>query len=119
MSSNQARKSSLSLPLYLTLWYAGIFTVSSIILFTIIYLSISTVLLDWTDDALLENIGEMSAMYKEEGLRELEAEIRREIEVHGKNKIFYRLFRRNGDAASSGNILGWPGLPNAEGHCRS
>jgi len=110
MSSNPVRKSSLSLPLYLTLWYAGIFTISSIILFTIIYLSISTVLLDWTDDTLLENIAEMSAMYKEEGLGELEGEIRREIEVHGKNKVFYRLFRRNGSVASSSNISGWPGL---------
>jgi heavy metal sensor kinase len=110
MSSSPTRKRSLSLPLYLTLWYAGIFTISSIILFAIIYLSISTVLLDWTDDALIENIDEMSAMYKEEGLGELEAEIRREIEVHGKHKVFYRLYRPNGDAVSISNIPDWPGL---------
>jgi signal transduction histidine kinase len=110
MSSNLVRKSSLSLPMYLTLWYAVIFTASSVILFTIIYLSISTVLQDWNDDAVVENIDEMSAMYREEGLRELKAEIRREIEVHGKNKIFYRLFRRNGEIASSSNISAWPGL---------
>lgn len=110
MSSDPTRKRSLSLPLYLTLWYAGIFTISSIVLFAIIYFSISTVLLDWTDDALIENIDEMSAMYKEEGLGELEAEIRREIGVHGKHKVFYRLYRPNGDSVSTGNTSEWPGL---------
>ncbi len=110
MSSSPDRKPSLSLPLYLTLWYAGIFTVSSLILFSIIYLSISGVLQNRNDEVLIDDVGEISALYREEGLSELEAEIRRETEIRGKNEVFYRLYHRNGNTVFSTNVADWHGL---------
>jgi len=47
-------------------------------------------------------------VFKEEGLEELDAQIRRELDIRGKNKVFYRLFRRNGDEISTTDMTDWP-----------
>jgi len=110
MSSNPDNKRRLSLPLHLTLWYAGIFTVSSLIIFTIIYIIISAILQNRTDDELRDDIGELSSVFKEEGINEFDAHVGREIVIHGKNKIFYRLIDINGIELFSTDISDWPGL---------
>ncbi|HEY4731886.1 MAG TPA: HAMP domain-containing sensor histidine kinase, partial [Gammaproteobacteria bacterium] len=110
MSSNPDNKRRLSLPLHLTLWYAGIFTVSSLIIFTIIYIIISAILQNRTDDELRDDIDELSSVFNEEGINEFDAHVGREIVIHGKDKIFYRLIDINGIELFSTDISDWPGL---------
>lgn len=88
MSLNQDNRRSLSLPLHLTLWYAGIFTISSIILFVIIYIIISSVLQNRMDKDLAEEIIEQSEIFKKEGKQELLLEIQREVGAGDHNKVF-------------------------------
>lgn len=113
MSSNPDNKRRFSLPLYLTLWYAGIFTVSSLIIFTIIYIIISTILLNRMDDELRDDIDELSSLFNEEGINEFDVHVGREIVIHGENKIFYRLIDINGIELFSTDISDWPGVKAA------
>jgi hypothetical protein len=59
----------------LTLWYAGIFTISTLVAFGSFYLVISTVLSERGDQDLMKDVREYSAMLAAEGIDRVKAEM--------------------------------------------
>jgi len=52
----------------LTLWYAGIFAVSSCVAFLLFYMLITSVIRERTDQELLNHAGEFSAVLETRGI---------------------------------------------------
>ncbi len=62
---------AIPIALRLTLWYAGIFTISSLIAFNIFYVSIEKIIQGHIDANLVEDVEELAVLFKEGGLNEL------------------------------------------------
>jgi heavy metal sensor kinase len=91
----------------LTLWYAGIFTVSSCIAFLLFYMLISSVIGERTDQELLNQAGQFSTVLKTRGLEAVESFAFLEAQAAGVKKVFFRLLYPNGNAFSSSNMSYW------------
>lgn len=94
----------------LTLWYALIFTVSSLCAFLLFYLSISSVLQQRMDKELLNEISEFSSILKQKGEDSIEALIQAEAESEGIGQSFFRCLDRNGEIIASSNMSSWEGV---------
>ncbi len=90
----------------LTLWYASIFTLSTLLALSIFYYRISFITMDRTDQELLEEIEEFSTLMSEEGLNKVKAEIASEVESEDE-EIFFRLFSIEGQVLAMGNTQPW------------
>jgi len=101
------------LALRLTLWYAGIFTISSLIAFTIFYFSIAEIIHGRTDADLIEDIEELSALFEKGGLTELNREFNEDIDSDGTDKVFFRLIGADAKTLLATDLSAWPGLPPA------
>ncbi|MDP2606017.1 MAG: hypothetical protein Q8S00_26035 [Deltaproteobacteria bacterium] len=71
MLSDKLRRVRRTLTFRLTVWYAGIFTVSSLLAFFFFYLQIASILRERTDEDLSDDIGEFSALLAEKGIEEV------------------------------------------------
>ncbi|MGD1075806.1 MAG: ATP-binding protein [Thermodesulfovibrionales bacterium] len=91
----------------LTLWYAGIFTVSSCIAFFLFYTLITTVIGDRTDQDLQSQVSRLSTLFAEEGIDAVENGVVIEAQAAGVKKVFFRLLRPNGQVFSSTNVSYW------------
>ena len=91
----------------LTLWYAGAFTVSSIIAFIVIYLLTTSIIQGRTDQELLEEVEEFSSLLELKGINEVKTQIDLETESDGVDKIFFRIISINGDELYSSNMSSW------------
>lgn len=91
MSLRKILKLSQTLAFRLTLWYAVIFTLSSFLVFLIIYITMSAAVENRTDKELLEDLSEISAIMNLKGLNSLGTEIQIEAESDGVERIFFRL----------------------------
>jgi heavy metal sensor kinase len=78
MSSKLIRDLRRPLALRLTLWYAGIFAVSSIAAFGVLYALIVSVVRERTDDDLEEDVEEFASFMQEGGLERVRSEIETE-----------------------------------------
>ncbi len=91
----------------LTLWYAGIFTVSSCIAFLLFYMLISSVIRERTDQELLNQAGQFSTVLERRGLEAVESFAFLEAQAAGVKKVFFRLLYPSGNAFSSSNMSYW------------
>ncbi len=91
----------------LTLWYAGIFTVSSCVAFLLFYTLITSVLQDRTDQELLSQARRFAAILSSEGVEEVAKSAVIEAQAAGVRKVFFRLLYPDGVAFSSSNISYW------------
>ncbi len=91
----------------LTLWYAGIFTVSSCIAFLLFYMLITSVIRERTDQDLLNQVGQFSTVFKARGLEAVESFAFLEAQAAGVKKVFFRLLYPSGLAFSSSNMSYW------------
>jgi heavy metal sensor kinase len=91
----------------LTVWYAGIFTVFSLLAFFVFYLQIASILRERTDEELLEDIEEFSALLAEKGIEEVKQTMVLEAEEDGVKEIFYRLLTPDGQELGSSNLFFW------------
>ena len=91
----------------LTLWYAGIFTVSSCIAFLLFYTLITSVIRERTDQELVNQAGEFSAVLEARGLQGVQSLAFLEAQAAGVKKVFFRLLYPNGLAFSSSNMSYW------------
>ncbi|MFH0813070.1 MAG: ATP-binding protein [Pseudomonadota bacterium] len=96
-----------TLALRLTLWYAGVFTISSIVAFSVFYLLITSVIQENRDQDLLEDVEEFSSLFTSKGIKEVKSEILVEAESDGVEKIFFRLLSLNGEELASTNMSSW------------
>ncbi len=91
----------------LTLWYAGIFTVSSCIAFFLFYMLITSVIHERTDQELLAQGGQFSTILKARGLEGVERFTFLEAQAAGVKKVFFRLLYPSGLVFSSSNMSYW------------
>ncbi len=94
----------------LTLWYAGIFTVSSLLAFLIFYLQIAAILDHRTDEDLLEDIEEFSDLLTAKGIDEVKATMLLEAKPDGVKEVFYRLLGSDGVEIASSELFFWGSL---------
>ena len=90
-----------------TLWYAGIFTLSSGLAFLFFYLLIINVIQDRTDRDLREEASKFSTILSLHGMDEVKRAAVLESQAAGERKIFFRLLSLNGEVFSSSNMSYW------------
>jgi heavy metal sensor kinase len=91
----------------LTLWYAGIFTISTLVAFGAFYLVISTVLSERGDQDLMKDVREYSAMLAAEGIDRVKAEMAWEALSDGQEHIFLRLLSMDGRELTATDMSAW------------
>ncbi len=91
----------------LTLWYAGIFTLSSAIAFLLFYALITTVIRERTDQELLGQVKRFSVLLSTEGVAAVENATIIEAQAAGVKKVFFRLLQLDGKVYSSTNVSYW------------
>jgi heavy metal sensor kinase len=110
MLFEKLRKIRRTLAFRLTLWYAGIFTVSSLLAFAFFYYQITATVRARTDDDLVEEIKEFSQRLNSGGIEGLKEFVVHEAEDEGENKIFYRVLTDQGKELASSDLSSWDGL---------
>jgi heavy metal sensor kinase len=91
----------------LTLWYAGIFTLSSCIAFLFFYFLITSIIRERTDQDLSEQAGRFSTILSMNGIDEVKRLAIIEAQAAGERKIFFRLLSPRGEVFSSSNMSFW------------
>ena len=91
----------------LTLWYAAIFTASSLLAFFFFYLQIASILRERTDEELLDDIEEFSTLFDEKGIDEVKRTMVLEAKNDGEKDVFYRLLGADGRELGSSELFSW------------
>ncbi|MGD2185041.1 MAG: HAMP domain-containing sensor histidine kinase, partial [Desulfobacterales bacterium] len=91
----------------LTLWYAGLFLLTSCVAFLFFYFLITTVIWDRTDQDLLGEARSLSSILKVEGIDAVQRQVILEAQAAGEKKIFFRLLSFAGQEFSSSNMSYW------------
>ncbi len=91
----------------LTLWYAGIFTVSSCIAFLLFYALITSLILERTNQELLSQVNRFSILLASEGAEAVKNSAVIEAEAAGVKKVFFRFLSANGQFFFSSNMSYW------------
>lgn len=94
----------------LTVWYAGIFTLSSLIAFIVFYLGITSIVRERTDEGLLEDVQELGTLFSSDGIEALERTLVVEADSDGNEEIFFRLLAPDGGQLASSNLSSWKDL---------
>jgi heavy metal sensor kinase len=102
-----------TLALRLTLWYAGVFAVSSLLAFALAYVLIAAVVQKQTDEDLQEDIEEYAAYLRRGGLDRVKAEMAVETEGGEANKTFIRVWVSGGRPVMTTDLTAWAGLMEA------
>jgi len=110
MSSKKPFSGRNTLALRLTLWYAGIFAVSSCIAFLLFYTLITSVIKDRSDEELLNQASRFASLYSTEGIDEVAKTAVLEAQAAGVRKVFFRLLSPNGEIFSSSNMSYWQNI---------
>jgi signal transduction histidine kinase len=115
MSLKRLIKLPRTLATRLTLWYAGIFTLSYVAAFLIFVLLGSPILRKNIDQDLLGEMRSFSSLIAALAADGLEAEeiepyLRIQAKNEGVDKRFYRLLSSDGQVIASSGMLSWPGL---------
>ena len=110
MFSKTISKLRHSLALRLTVWYAGIFVVFSIIAFILAYFSVAAVLQVQTDEDLEEDISEFSAFMRLGGIERVRKEILLETQGKEAQQVFFRLWAIDGSLLATSDLSSWAGL---------
>jgi heavy metal sensor kinase len=96
-----------SLAFRLTLWYGGIFMLTSCVAFLFFYLLITAVIRDRTDQDLLGEARTLSSILSTRGIEAVQRQVIFEAQAAGEKKIFFRLLSFSGQAFSSSNMSYW------------
>jgi heavy metal sensor kinase len=91
----------------LTLWYAGVFTVSSCVAFLLFYILVTSFIQERTDRELLSQVNRFSTLLVAEGVEAVKNDAVIEAQAAGIKKVFFRLLSLNGQVFSSSNISYW------------
>jgi hypothetical protein len=87
-----------------------VFTVSSLVAFSIFYIIISNVIQEHTDQALLKEMAEVASILKSKGEGSFKAEMSIEAEAEGVGNIFFRLLDPAGSEIAATNMSSWKGI---------
>ena len=107
MLFDKLRRFRRTLAFRLTVWYAVIFTASSLLAFFFFYLEIAAIISARTDEDLLDNIQEFSALLAAEGVEEVKRTMVLDAKEDGEKKVFFRLLTPDGKESASSNLSAW------------
>ncbi|MCP3901719.1 MAG: HAMP domain-containing protein, partial [Desulfobacteraceae bacterium] len=96
-----------TIALKLTVWYAGIFIVSSLIMFIVFSFFISKTMLEKIDLDLEENIKVFSQVVSQEGINGARRFAITKARAAGEKIVFYRLLYPTGEVFASSHMLYW------------
>ncbi len=91
----------------LSLWYAGIFILSSMVAFVIFYSITASTIQRSMDRQLLNEVKEFTSSLALNGVEEIKSEIVLEAESEGIDKMFFRLLNAKGEQIASTNMSSW------------
>jgi heavy metal sensor kinase len=91
----------------LTLWYAGIFALSSCVAFLLFYALITSFFQQQTDEDLLAQVNRFSSLLASEEIEAVKNAAVIEAQGAGVKKVFIRLLSLNGQVFSSSNMAYW------------
>jgi heavy metal sensor kinase len=98
----------------LTLWYAGIFTLSSCVAFLLFYMLITSFMREQTDLELLGQVNRFSTLLASEGVEAVKSVALVEAKAAGEKKVFFRFLSLDGQVFSSSNMVYWKNIPVTE-----
>jgi heavy metal sensor kinase len=114
MSSRKQISLHQTLAFRLTLWYAGIFTLSSCVAFILFYMLITSFMREQTDQEILGQVSRFATLLTAEGVEAVQGAALVEAQAAGVKKVFFRFLSRNGQVFSSSNMVYWKNIPIAE-----
>ena len=91
----------------LTLWYAGIFALSSGVAFLLFYTLITSFIRERTDQELLAQVNRFSALLVADGVEAVKNNAMIEAQAAGVKKVFFRFLSQDGQVFSSSNMSYW------------
>ncbi len=91
----------------LTLWYTILFSISSFLAFSIFFFVITSIMTQQIDEELIDDVDEYLQMLSIKGISEVKQEIIQEAETDGVEKIFFRIFDREGRIVGQSNMSLW------------
>jgi len=94
----------------LTLWYTALFGVLSLVVFLLVYVSLTSHLREQTDNELLSTAKEFEALYENQGVKALRSEFLREAKSRGTGRVFFRLLSPEGEVLAASDLDPWNGL---------
>jgi heavy metal sensor kinase len=94
----------------LTLWHLGIFSLLSVAVFGVVYLSLASHLQAQKDREIIDKAKEFGSLLREHGIAALQSEFDRESESRGTRRVFFRLESADGRVLASSDLRHWPGL---------
>lgn len=103
-----------TLALRLTIWYAGIFCLSSILAFTLVYALMVSVVQELTDEDLEDDIEEFAVLMQSGGLDRVMTEMTAETEGEEAEDSFLRLWGPDGRELMTTDLSHWPELDDPE-----
>ena len=98
----------------LALLYAGIFTLTSLLAFSVFYYRIHSLTMEQVDEELLEEVGEFTGTLAEDGLEGVRMEMDQEILDEEAESIFFRVFTPGGQVLATTDLGPW-GDPPVDG----
>jgi len=110
MFSEKIPKLGQTLALRLTIWYAAIFAVSSVLAFAFAYALIAAFVAERTDEDMQEDIGEFATMFRQEGMGRVRKEIALDTQGKEAEKVFFRLWSSDGRQLAASELSAWPDL---------
>ena len=110
MSSRKPFSRRNTLAFRLTVWYAGIFAISSCIAFLLFYTLITSVIKDRSDEELLNQASRFATLYSTEGVDEVAKTAVLEAQAGGVRKVFFRLLSPSGSI----RVLRWWDVHNTD-----
>jgi heavy metal sensor kinase len=99
-----------TLALRLTLWYAGIFVVSSMLAFALAYGLMASIVREHTDEDLQEDIEEYAAYLRLGGLDRVKTEMTVDTAGDEARQVFFRLWAPDGRQLLTTDLSAWAGL---------
>lgn len=110
MFLNKIRGLSHTLAFRLTIWYAAIFAVSSVLVFVFVYLLISTFIAERTNVDMREDLGEFAVFFQAEGVKRVKTEMTLDTNGQESEKSFFRVWAGDGRQLAATDLSSWAGL---------
>jgi heavy metal sensor kinase len=107
MSSKPPTKIRHTLAFRLTLWYAGIFSLTACLAFFFFYVTITSMLRQRLDQALVHQADELLTASSLQGIEEVRQMAIMQAQAAGERRLFIRLLYPTGVAFSSSNMDYW------------
>ena len=101
------RRVSKTLAFRLTLWYAGVFSISSMVVFVLFYLLVSQTILHRIDQDLEDKLSLFSAVLSRKGMAGARRQAVMEAQAAGEKTVFFRLLYPTGEVFASSRMGYW------------